>query len=260
MNRFPIDDATAQRLLSGGLSPDDAPPGYAGLAGMIQAATGPTVPAELTGEAAVVAAGVAAVRSAPPIHRTLPQRNPMLLKLLSAKVAAIAATTVFGVTTAAAAATGHLPAPAQTAVSGALSHVNISVPKPNSHANPHATSHGQTDSSANADFGLCTAFLAAPDSHANSQATTNTTSGKDNSTAFARLIAAHGDNPADTTTYCHEVVSAHTTGKPADTGNPATAGKSDSHTPPSTPNRGGAGSEGSSNAGTNGDSGTSHRP
>src|ERR1019366_6848177 len=46
MTRFPIDDTTAERLLSGGLSPGDAPPGYAGRAGMIQAPTGPTIPAE----------------------------------------------------------------------------------------------------------------------------------------------------------------------------------------------------------------------
>jgi hypothetical protein len=38
----------------------------------------------------------------------------------------------------AAAATGSLPAPAQSAVAGALDHVGISVPGPNSHANQRA--------------------------------------------------------------------------------------------------------------------------
>ena len=131
MNRFPIDDSTAERLLSGRLSPDDAPPGYAGLAGMVQAATGPTIPAELASELRVVAAGVAAVRSA----HTTPRRKSMLTKLLSAKVAAIAVTAVLATAGAAAAATGTLPAPAQTTVSNTAAHVGISVPKPNSHAN-----------------------------------------------------------------------------------------------------------------------------
>ena len=65
----------------------------------------------------------------------------MLTKLKSAKAAVAAATLValFAGGTAAAAATGSLPVPAQSAVSGALAHVGVSVPGPNSHANPHAT-------------------------------------------------------------------------------------------------------------------------
>jgi hypothetical protein len=84
----------------------------------------------------------------------------MLTKLLPAKVAALAATITIGAATAAA-ATGNLPNSAQTATSGAMSHVGISIPKPNSHTsteNGKASMSGGT--TANADFGQCNGFLA----------------------------------------------------------------------------------------------------
>jgi hypothetical protein len=37
----PLDDDTADRLLAGRIGPDDAPPGYAGVTGVLQAAAGP---------------------------------------------------------------------------------------------------------------------------------------------------------------------------------------------------------------------------
>ena len=52
----------------------------------------------------------------------------MLAKLLTAKVAAIAAVTMLGAT-GAAAATGNLPTPAQNSVATALSHVGVDLPK-----------------------------------------------------------------------------------------------------------------------------------
>jgi hypothetical protein len=52
----PLDDDTAERLLTGRLHPCDAPPAYAGVARVLQAATAPPTPEELAGEAAAVAA------------------------------------------------------------------------------------------------------------------------------------------------------------------------------------------------------------
>jgi hypothetical protein len=52
----PLDADTAERLLSGRLDPDDAPPGYADVARLLQAAAGPAEEAELSGEAAAVRA------------------------------------------------------------------------------------------------------------------------------------------------------------------------------------------------------------
>ncbi|HEU4897427.1 MAG TPA: hypothetical protein VFX88_07620, partial [Actinomycetota bacterium] len=46
----PLDADTAERLLSGRLDPDDAPPGYAEVARVLQAAAGPAEEAELADE------------------------------------------------------------------------------------------------------------------------------------------------------------------------------------------------------------------
>ncbi|HSO53633.1 MAG TPA: hypothetical protein VL330_12995, partial [Actinomycetes bacterium] len=51
----PLDADTAERLLSVRLDPDDAPPGYAEVARLLQAAAAPADPAELAGQAAAMA-------------------------------------------------------------------------------------------------------------------------------------------------------------------------------------------------------------
>jgi hypothetical protein len=50
-----LDDDTAERLVRGRVSPDDAPPGYAGVARLLQAAAGPPVPEELAGQESATA-------------------------------------------------------------------------------------------------------------------------------------------------------------------------------------------------------------
>jgi hypothetical protein len=52
----PLDDDTAERLLSGRLDPLDAPPSYAAVARLFQAAAAPPSPDELAGEPSAVAA------------------------------------------------------------------------------------------------------------------------------------------------------------------------------------------------------------
>jgi hypothetical protein len=52
----PLDDDTAERLLSGRLDPLDAPPAYAALARLLQAAAAPPTSDELAGEPAALAA------------------------------------------------------------------------------------------------------------------------------------------------------------------------------------------------------------
>jgi hypothetical protein len=52
----PLDADTAERLLSGRLAPDDAPPGYADVARLLQAAAAPPDQVELTGHAAALTA------------------------------------------------------------------------------------------------------------------------------------------------------------------------------------------------------------
>ncbi|HJU00233.1 MAG TPA: hypothetical protein VJ966_03400, partial [Actinomycetes bacterium] len=43
----PLDADTAERLLAGRVGPDDAPPGYANVAAVLQAAAAPATPEEL---------------------------------------------------------------------------------------------------------------------------------------------------------------------------------------------------------------------
>ena len=51
----PLDADTAERLVAGRVGPDDAPPGYAGVARVLQAAAGPARPEELAGREAALA-------------------------------------------------------------------------------------------------------------------------------------------------------------------------------------------------------------
>ena len=68
----PLDDDTAERLLSARLDPLDAPPSYAAVARLLQAAAAPPTPDELAGEPSAVAA----FRSAHARPRPTPGRRP----------------------------------------------------------------------------------------------------------------------------------------------------------------------------------------
>ena len=266
MNRHPIDEVTANRLLSGAVSPEDAPPGYSGVAGVIRTATGPGTPDELAGQDWLVAAAAATVLSAPTI-RPRSRRNSMLSKLMSAKAAAVAAAATLGVAGVAVAATGHLPSNSQSVVAAA----NIPRPNPAGSTTAAGTTHASTDRDAkdndgkdkgdkpgdkdngakdDHDFGQCKAFLAG---------SANGRDHKDHSSDFKDLIADHGGTVASTTAYCKKVVAAHhdddKNGSNAqgdetdkDAGKPSTPANSGSHN-----------DEGSSSAGEHGPV-TPHHP
>jgi hypothetical protein len=168
----------------------------------------------------------------------------MFAQLLSAK-AAVAAGTLAALLAGgtAAAATGSLSVPAQTAVSSALSHVGVSVPTPNSHANSQATDNphrvtpsdaGDTspadsakgpDATGPAKFGLCTAWAATP--------TPNAHSHKHTAVAFANLQKAAGAAGMSVTDYCKGVTPPSE--KPETTTTPTTG----SHGPSSSPGKSG---------------------
>src|SRR5581483_11651780 len=122
-----LDHRTADRLAGGAVTPEDAPPGWTGVAELLQAALS-SAPAELepVREAATVAS-MRAILLGHPVPVTPTGRKQVLAKVLTIKVAALSGAVVLGGGVAAA-ATGSLPAPAQDAVSSALSHVGISVP------------------------------------------------------------------------------------------------------------------------------------
>ena len=130
MNRHFLDEDSASRLLQGLVHPDDAPPGYGAVAGLLNSAAQlPLGPVDEDAGAVTVSAMVEVIRDATPAPE-ISRRKAMLGKLLAGK--ALAAIAVIGLTASgAAAATGSLPDPAQGVVSDALSHVGLNVPHPN---------------------------------------------------------------------------------------------------------------------------------
>src|SRR5687767_12548770 len=122
-NRHPLDEDSASRMLQGLVHPDDAPPGYGTVAGLLNSAAQlPLCPVDEDAGAITVSAMVQVIRDATPTPETS-RRKTMLGKLLAGKALAAAAVAVIGLTaTGAAAGTGSLPDQAQDVVSEAVSH------------------------------------------------------------------------------------------------------------------------------------------
>ena len=164
MHPMRLDDTTADRMAAGLVPPDDAPPGYAGVAELLHAARRAATGQDPARQAAVLAAVSAAVAGAGESPHT-PWRKSMSTTRLSARTAAVASALVLAGATAAAAATGSLPGPAQDTAASVLSHVGISVPNTAGQGTgDQQTTDSGTNSStgpnANALFGLCTAVAA----------------------------------------------------------------------------------------------------
>jgi hypothetical protein len=137
-NRHPLDDDSAARIIGGLVHPDDAPPGYGDVAGLLTAASVLT-PVDEDAAATTVAAMVETIRTGASAPGT-PRRKSMLKKLLAGK--ALAAIGVVALTASgAAAATGSLPDPAQNVVSGAVGHVGLHIPEPGDRG--HSAGHRQ---------------------------------------------------------------------------------------------------------------------
>lgn len=127
-----LDDRTADRLLGGELVGDDAPPHYAKVADLLHAAA--TASAQPGDETQSVARLVASIRSSSAV---VPQRKRVFGQVITLKVSALVAGTVFSIFSVggvAAAATGNLPDQAQNAVSSTVGHIGIDVPKAKSDA------------------------------------------------------------------------------------------------------------------------------
>jgi hypothetical protein len=256
-------DEVVDRLLSGRLDPDDAPAELRAVAALFATATAAGSAVGIERRAEVVSTAALAVRSSLEAAPVLAQRrHSMLSKLFTAKAALGATAAVLGIGTAAAAATGSLPgqtshasAHATAGLDTAAAHVgqHRSSSSPGSEAGSQSNQGASTGSipatgpaNTNAQFGLCTAFLAA-----NTDSSVSSTSPpQDGSTAFKALIAENGGSIAATITYCQGVVTAppshsgasNGSGKshrPSDAGKPSSAGRSSSHAKVTTPNSGG---------------------
>lgn len=122
-----LDDETVERLLSGELPPGQAPPGYAEVAALLAATTAPPSAEELSGQAAVLAELRKATRPVPAAPGTRRAVRPPRRRLGLAAVVLAGALATGG---AAAAATGHLPAPVREAARGILAPLGDGTPAP----------------------------------------------------------------------------------------------------------------------------------
>jgi hypothetical protein len=202
----PIDQFSIERLLTGQPADATADPAAKAIAALVAAARIGASPAELSGEAAALAAYAEAVNSGiATTRRAWTRRSPMLaLSTLFASKVAVAATlgavAVGGVTTAA--YTGSLPTPVQD-----VAHDTVGAPAAH-HGKPAGTPKGP-DATGKAAFGLCTAYQAAL---ANGDANTN-------SVAFKNLAVAAG-GAENIAAYCAKVPhpgapASHPAGPPA---------------------------------------------
>lgn len=143
LNRHPLDDDSATRLLQGAVHPDDAPPGYGAVADLLAAAV--SVPAiDEDAGADTISAMVAAIQASPAPQ--ISGRRTMIGKLLAGK--ALVAVAVLGLgATGAAAATGALPDTVQGVVSDAVSHVGVDIPHPNHGKSANHRQDGKHDGS-----------------------------------------------------------------------------------------------------------------
>jgi hypothetical protein len=137
-NHGDLDPDTADRLIAGRLTPDDAPPGYGGVAQLLQQAHVETG-RDVTDDELVVAMVNAIVTSDP----TRTKRSHVLTRIVTTKV--VAATAVLALTaTGAAAATGTLPDNAQNGLARAAQHIGINLPEAASDKAREKSDHSET--------------------------------------------------------------------------------------------------------------------
>src|SRR5438309_9065134 len=131
MGQHLIDEQTADRLLSGVLAPEDAPPGFGDVARFLQAARTPPAPQELARCADTVAAMAGAIVTANttvPVPSVGTGRRAGVSRLLRPRIAATLAAGALALLWGGLAEAGALPGPLQHAAHVVLSEVGLSVP------------------------------------------------------------------------------------------------------------------------------------
>ena len=152
MRNFTLDHETTDRLLTGRIEPDDAPPGYAEVAAVLRASVCLTS-VEPERELATVIAMAKEIRSRLAVNAPGHGRPPMK-RLVRAKITALVVAGTLMATTGLAVA-GALPNSAQGVASTMLAKIGITVPGPDAHSRTHPDSHGQSgaDASSSAPLG-----------------------------------------------------------------------------------------------------------
>jgi hypothetical protein len=139
MHPVPLDMDTADRLLAGTVAPEDAPPGYAEVARLLETLSAEPMSQELAYEAEVVAEVASAVRSSSSTHS--PRRSFMPFAVSRPRItAALVAAALAG--TIGLASASALPGAAQDIASAMLAKVGISVSGPNDNAGTHPKVRG----------------------------------------------------------------------------------------------------------------------
>jgi hypothetical protein len=129
----PLDTNTCDRLLAGAVAPEDAPPGYADVVRLLDAAATEPAAGELAREEELVAMVATAVLSSTSNHAASPRRSFMPSALSRPRLAAALIAAMLACSGGLASA-GGLPAPAQDVASAILGKVGISIPAANEKA------------------------------------------------------------------------------------------------------------------------------
>jgi hypothetical protein len=124
---FALDDETALRLVAGAVDPDDAPPGYSGVARLLADAGSTPPPLPAARASATVATMVETIRTSSP--GSLPRLRRLPFPSFGTRVAATAGALVL-TAGGAAATTGSLPPSIQDATARVASYVGINLPFP----------------------------------------------------------------------------------------------------------------------------------
>jgi hypothetical protein len=143
-----LDEETVERLLAGDLPPAVAPPGYAEVAALLEAAAAPPSPEELVGEQAVLAELRAVTRARAAATATGPVAASRRRRRVGLAAVAVVGALVTG---GAAGATGHLPAPVRDAARTIVDAVGGG--EPTTPADPGAPPASATPGSASGDVG-----------------------------------------------------------------------------------------------------------
>ena len=146
MRSLLLDRDTADRLLSGLVPPDDAPPGYAEVAGLIRSCARFPFP-DRTRERATIGAMAERIRPRPTAHPStrgrVAARRPARLKLVVVCVGAMI------VGTSGLAFAGELPAPVQRVAHTMFASVGLDVPTPDDPATTEDVPGGAEGPSSN---------------------------------------------------------------------------------------------------------------
>ncbi len=139
-----LDLDTADRILGGSVAPEDAPPGYARVASLLEAASATPGVEEFEHEREVVTILAAVVRSSSHKRRPSPRRSFMPFTLSRPRLAAAFAAATLACTGGLATA-GSLPGAAQDVATAMLGKIGVAVPGPNEHSGTHPDVRGTSE-------------------------------------------------------------------------------------------------------------------